>query len=181
MSKKTFEKTNITAETLSAELKDFRATGRKAVRRAQEFIICGLGIYLNTGNTEPLLRIYKACTIDSGMDKRTMLGFIKAHANVKLEHEGKKNAKFIKRGKGGMVVKAIAGWWFDHAPSDKLPTPAMDVSKAVDTFIKRIQREMKEHHVTNEVQAQAVLNYMRKCTVCNTQESIAPEKAVATA
>jgi len=178
---KAFQKTSVTPATLTDALAGIRTSGRAIKNQAQEIIICAFEMYAKSGNADGILRTYKACTQDAGLDKRTMLGFIKAHANVKIVDEGKKNVKFVKSGKGAPHVAPISMWWFNHEPAEKGETPAMNVPKAIDTLITRIERELKAEHVTNMVEAQAALNYLRKCTVGNTQSQTAPEKAVKSA
>ena len=179
MAKKPYETTTITAENWSSELKIFDGTARSQRRAFQGFLIFALDDYANGSESSgKMLQLYKRAG-NFGFDKTRVLSFITAHANVKLENEGKKNAKFVNRSKKiGNGVKPVSDWWytFEPAKSDK-PEVKSELNKMLDGFMARVNKadadgKLKEGE---HEKVEAFMTYLKAYEGLNEVDHVAPE------
>ena len=178
---KAYLKSSVTNETFSAQIKVLDKSGRELRRLMQSLLLCALGDYADTGSSGKLLQLYKRATT-FGLDKKKVLGFIKACANVKLENEGKKNAKFINRNKQGNVVTPPTDWWYNFEAEESANAQApLELAKMLAQFEARIQREAKvtgKLAVGDRAKVAALSEYLKAYTGLNEADHVAPELAV---
>lgn len=172
---KAFEKTSITEQTFSKNLDIVKGNNRATRRIIQGLALCSLDVYKKHGQTGKATQIYKACQLIGAHGQFKL--FIEHSSNMKLEDEGKKNAKFIKRNKQPADYE-VTDWWYQYeVPEiDDADKPKRHADKMLETLIKSLNNGIKDHRMSNDVEAQALVNYLKAYKGFNEQVSIAPEE-----
>lgn len=181
---KNFEKSDVTISNFSDKLGEFDGSLREARRAFQRLLVGAFTIYEQTGKPEFLLRLYKKSDLIK-VDRKLIGSYITTHANIKIDNAGLSNVKFSTKGKKGSkvaMIKPLEGWWYNHdMTADEKAKPKRSAVTMMATLEKSLLKGIEEHTLTNEVEAQAIINYLRAYTGANEVDHIAPEQAVKSA
>lgn len=134
----------VTSSTFNAKLSGFVKSQVNQRDNLQSLIVFGLEHYGEHGDTAYLSKVMQACVGVRSLPTETLKGYIKQHANVRLEKDSKSGVlKFKKEGKEAEVVMPTKVW-YDWEGAKHHATPDVDAIARIATIKTTLNKALKE-------------------------------------
>lgn len=143
-------------------VKRFMDTEAKRRDKVQDLILIGLEKYHTDGDTSYLNYLIQSAVGVRSMPTKTIVGYIKDHANVRYEKlkDGKPGFKKSAKGSPAEVIEPQVPW-YDWAGAKHQAQP-YDAEAAVIRLRSTIEKNLKGGTIKDEQKAREMLEYLER-------------------